>query len=82
MSGSIRHADELSMTVAPRAAAAGREVARDVGAGGEQRDVDAFEGLGDRLGDLERPTVDRHGPAGRSPGGEQAQLPDRELAVR
>ena len=35
------------------------ELGRDVGAGGEERDIDAFEGIGDGLGDLERPTLDR-----------------------
>ena len=76
---SIRQADELSMTVAPRATAAGRELGRDVGAGREERDVDALERVGDRLADLERAAVDGHGPPGRSPGGEQPQLTDREL---
>ena len=77
--GSIRHADELSMTVAPRATAAGASSRRDIGPGREERDVDAVERLGDGLADLERPAVDGHGPSGRSPGGEQAQLTDREF---
>ena len=59
----------------------GRELLRDAGAGREQRDVDALEGLGDGLADLERPTVDRDGPTGRSPGGEQPQVSDRELPL-
>ena len=79
--GSIRQADELSMTVAPRATAAGASSLRDVGAGREERDVDAVEGLGDGLADLEGPAVDRDGPAGRAPGGEQAQVTDRELPL-
>ena len=57
----------------------GRELGRDVGAGREERDVDALERVGDRLGDLERAAVDGHGPPGRSPGGEQPQLTDREF---
>ena len=67
------------MTVAPRATAAGASSRRDVGAGREQGDVHAVEGIGDGLADLERPTVDRHGLTGRPPGGEQAQLIDREF---
>ena len=55
------------------------ELGRDVGAGGEERDVDAFEGIRDGLGDLERPTLDRDRPSGRAARGEQAQLTDREL---
>ncbi len=54
---------------------------RDVAAGREQGDVDAGEGLGDGLPDLERATVDRHCPSGRPAGGEQAQLTDRELPL-
>ena len=58
-----------------------RELLRDVGAGREQGDIDTVEGIGHRLGDLERATVDRHGPAGRSTGREQSQLTDRELPL-
>ena len=81
MVGSIRQADELSMTVAPAGDRRGRKVVRDAGAGREERDVDAVECLGDGLSDLERPAVDRDGPTGRSPGGEQAQVTDRELPL-
>jgi hypothetical protein len=44
----------------------GRQLPRRIGAGREQRDVDAVEGVGHRLADLERPAVDRDGPAGRA----------------
>ena len=55
------------------------QLARDVGAGREEGDVDAVERLGDGLADLERAAIDGDGPPGRSAGGEQAQLTDREL---
>ena len=81
IAGSIRQADELSITVAPRATAAGAS-SRDTSAPAEkQRDVDAVERVRDGLADLERAPIDRDGPAGRPPGGEQAQLIDRELPL-
>ena len=46
-SGSIRHADELSMTVTPAAATRGAERTRAVAAGREQRDVEPG-----RIGDV------------------------------
>ena len=80
--GSMRHADELSITVAPRAAAWGARSREMSAAGAEQRDVDAVERVAVGLPDLDRSgrsTCD--GPAGRPPRGEQPQLPDREAAL-
>ena len=65
-SGSIRQALELSMTTAPRAAAAGRQLARGRGAGAEEGDVHALErvGLGELHLDLAAPERQAlaHGP--------------------
>ena len=70
------------MTVAPRADGLRRELARDVGAGREERDVDARRTpRGDGLADSwVWPSIATVRPADR-PGREQAQLPDGELAL-
>ena len=59
----------------------GCEVARDVGAGAEQRDVDPVECLADGLLDLDRLAAHVDGPAGRPAGGEEPQLGDRKAAL-
>ncbi len=51
--GSIRQALELSMTAAAARGRLGRELLRGPGAGAEQRDVDALEGVRRREADLE-----------------------------
>ena len=76
--GSIRQALELSITVAPRATAAGASDSRDRRAGREQGDVDPVERVRDGLDDIVGAAGDRHGRTGRATGGHQAQLADRE----
>ena len=77
--GSIRQAFELSITVAPRAAASGASWRETSAARREEGDVDAFEGLGSRLPDRQSPSVGAHRRSGRTAGGEQPKLPDREV---
>jgi hypothetical protein len=79
--GSIRHALELSMTVAPRAAASGASSLETSAAGREEGDVDAFERFGRRLAHRQSPPVGADGRTGRSAGGEQSKLPDREMPL-
>ena len=69
------------MTVAPRAAACGAS-SREASAPAENRAMSTPSNASrDGLADLVGLAVDRDGPAGRSPGGEQPQLPDGELAL-
>ena len=53
----MRHADELSTTDPPRFAASGAS-SREVGTGGEERQVDARKGVGNGFTDLERPPLE------------------------
>ena len=56
------------------------QLARNVGAGGEERDVDTLESLGRRLADGQGPSVGAHRRPGRATGGEQPQFADRKVA--
>ena len=78
----MRHALELSITVAPRFAASGASAFEVSAAGAEQRDVDAVERVGRRQADLRSvPVATVTRPAGGPLGREQAQLRDRELLL-
>ena len=69
------------MTVAPRATAAGASSV-EMSAPAEKSAMSTpSNASGTASRDLERPAVDRHGPPGRPPGREQAQLTDRELPL-
>ena len=59
----------------------GRQGFRGVAAGAEQRDIDAFEGIGGRFSHNVLRSIDIDGPAGRARGCQQAQFPDRESAL-
>ena len=79
--GSIRKAEELSTTTAPALTAIGAILLRDAAAGGEQGDVDAFEGaLGQLLDDDVLP-AERHRLAGRAGAGQRLELADAKAAL-
>ena len=57
----------------------GRQLARNVRAGGEKRDVNIFECFGRGLPHRQGPTIGTHGGSSRSAGGKQAKLADRKV---
>ncbi len=80
-SGSMRKAEELSTTMAPRRDRDGGVALRDAAARREERDVDALEALLGQLLHHQRPAVERQFAAHRAGGGEQPQLLHREAAL-
>ena len=77
----MRKNEELSTTTAPAFTASGREALRLRAAGGEQRDVHAFEALVGQLLDGEIAAAEFHRLAGRTRGGQQPQLDERKFAL-
>ena len=80
-SGSMRQAEELSMTVAPAAATTGASSREVCLPGREQREVEARPVGGGRVLDGDLAVAPRQRAPGRPGGGEQADLVDREPAL-
>ena len=80
-SGSIRHADELSITITPAAANRGRERPRAGRSGREQRDVEPGRVGGGGVFDRDLVAVPRQRAPDRPSRGEVAQLVDREAPL-
>ena len=79
--GSMRNAEELSMTTAPALTASGRKLAGNAAARREQRDIDAVEGaLGEFL-DHDRLAAELNGLAGRAGAGQRLQSADGKAAL-
>ena len=79
--GSMRKADELSITTAPAFTAIGANFLRNAAAGREQRDIDAVEGV---LGQAPRSRSSRRESrrlAGRARARQRFELADREAAL-
>ena len=79
--GSIRNAEELSMTTAPALTAIGGELPGNAAARREQRDIDAFERTLVEFLNHDFLAAEIDGLAGRARARQRLQFPDRKAAL-